>query len=84
MGIELPPLAQLPRIGEGDKEQILGVNKAGSKPKSWSRNGVPLYWQESKLRTQSIELKTSYNKSKTCVWGESPHSQGLSSFGMLC
>ncbi|CAE7207401.1 unnamed protein product [Symbiodinium sp. CCMP2592] len=37
VGVPMPPLVQLPRICESDKEQILGASKAGMKPRSWSR-----------------------------------------------
>ena len=48
VGVDLPVLTSLPRMLEGEKEQILGKNNSGAKPAAWSRAGVPLFWQEGK------------------------------------
>lgn len=74
LGVELPSLPSLPRMLETEKEQVMGKNKSGSKPAAWSRAGVPLLWQESKI------LGTSYC---SCCFSDSRRTFVLMMFLIL-
>ena len=57
VGVTLPPLGSLAMISASDKKKILGRDPP--KPTGWSRQGEPLYWQESKCGTQEEDAGNS-------------------------